>query len=65
MLSGTFDDFATRLRSENGIQITAKEFNLSIQLSDEWQNRQSLLFIVFKFHDEDDASAEISVDDLT
>ena len=65
MLSGTFDVFAARLRSENGIQTTAKEFNLSIQFSDEWQNRQSLLFIVFKFHDEDDASAEISVDDLT
>lgn len=59
MLSGTFDDFATRLRSENGIQITAKQFNLSIQLSDEWQNRQSLL-LVFKFH-EGDASAEIPV----
>lgn len=27
VLSGTFDDFATPLRSENGIQITAKEFN--------------------------------------
>ena len=63
MLSGTFDDFATRLRSENGIQITAKQFNLSIQLSDEWQNRQSLL-LVFKFH-EGDASAEIPVDDPT
>lgn len=67
MLSGTFDDFATRLRSENDIQITAKEFNLSIKLSDEWQNRQCLhcLPIVFKFHDEDDASTEIPVDDLT
>ena len=43
MLSGTFDDFAARLRSENGIQITAKEFNVSIQLSDEWLNRQSSL----------------------
>lgn len=64
MLSGTFDDFATRLRSENGIQITAREFNLSIQLSDEWQNRQSLL-LVFKFHDEEDSSAEIQVNDLT
>ena len=64
MLSGTFDDFATRLRSENGIQITAKEFNVSFQLSDEWKNRQALP-IVFKFHDEDDASAEIPVDDLT
>ena len=64
MLSGTFDDFATRLRSENGIQITAREFNLSIQLSDKWQNRQSLL-LVFKFHDEEDSSAEIQVNDLT
>ena len=64
MLSGTFDDFATRLRSENGIQITAKEFNVSFQLRDEWKNRQALP-IVFKFHDEDDASAEIPVDDLT
>ena len=64
MLAGTFDDFATRLRSENGIQITAKEFNLSIQLSDEWKNRQSLP-IVLKFHDEDHAPAEIQVDDLT
>ena len=64
MLSGTFGDFATRLRSENGIQITAREFNLSIQLSDEWQNRQSLL-LVFKFHDEHDVSAGNSVDDLT
>ena len=64
MLSGTFDDFATRLRSENGIQITAKEFNVSFQLTDEWKNRQALP-IVFKFHDEDDASAEIPVDDLT